>query len=397
MGPIFKKEVVGSKANLIYKATKDDVIDSISLRMLVNNQIKGISQLTHRKKNNEDYFIFDISHKSTIRDLFESPIEKKKLLDVLTGILTVISSAEEYILESSRFIFDLDYIFINVSTFETQMIYLPVDTYKKTEAEIVEFFKNLLINVNFNPLENYYYIAQIMIFLNTQTRCLPQDFNTMLKEMLEEFRHTNNDDHENNESNQLTQQESFGSLDTQQETNESIESNETDRKFTLSSFFTNIFGRKKPLETSNPRYTNSEFGGYKPIRQTADMSVPDDDEEEETLIFEETSVLNPDANGNQNYPYLIRLKNNERIPINKHTFNIGREKSNVDYCISDSRFVGRKHAIILSKDNAYYIVDANTVNHTYVNSNKIPGGVETKIEHGERITMANEEFEFNLY
>jgi len=391
MGPVFSKEVVGSNVNLIYKATKHDSIDAISLRMLVNNQIKGISQLTHTQKDNEDYFTFDISHKSTIRDLFESPIEKKKLLDVLTGILTVISSAEEYILESSRFVFDLDYIFINVSTFETQMIYLPVDTYKKTEAEIVEFFKNLLINVNFNPLENYYYIAQIMIFLNTQTVYLPQDFNTMLKEMLKEMQDPVTDVPKNNElKKQRPPQKTNDGPVVQKKTVNPSESNKTEKKSIFDSILTCIFGKKKTTETTNLQPINPNPSGK------VDVPVSGEDEVEETLVIEETSVLGFDEDG-QKYPYLIRLKNDERIPINKTTFNIGREKSNVDYCVSDSRFVGRKHASIISKDNAYFIIDENTVNHTYVNSNKIPGGVETKIEHGEKITMADEEFEFNIH
>jgi len=353
MGPVFKKEVVGSNANLIYKAIKDDTIDSISLRMLLNNQIRGISQLTHKQKNNEDYFIYDISHKSTIRDLFESPLDKKKFLDVLTGILTVISSAEEYILESSRFVFDLDYIFIDISTFETQMIYLPVDTYKKTEAEVVEFFKSL-INVTFNSLESDDYMHQIMIFLNRQTTSLPQDFNAMFKEMLEELG-----------PDPKTSKEEF--LDDLPVRDEPIEPEPIKHSSALCSFLGRFFRRKKIQE----------------VEREGD---------------EETEVIDRDELNNQNlnYPYLIRLNNNHRIPINKPTFIIGREKSN-DYCISDSRFVGRKHASIIFKGSSYYIVDANTVNHTYVNNNRIPGGVETKIEHGEKITMANEDFEFNIY
>jgi len=354
MGPVFKKEVVGSNANLIYKATKDDSIDSISLRMLLNNQIMGISQLTHKQKNNEDYFIYDISHKSTIRDLFESPLDKKKLLDVLTGILTVISSAEEYILESSRFVFELDYIFIDVSTFETQMIYLPVDTYKKTEAEVVEFFKSL-INVAFNPLESDDYMHQIMIFLNRQTTSLPQDFNAMFKEMLKDLEPP-------------VDPPSGDKVAGDNPPGDMPSDNPIDKPSNaLFSFLGKFFCRKKAQET--------EGDGY-----------------------DETEVIGTDERGNQNlnYPYLIRLNNNHRIPINKPTFIIGREKSN-DYCISDSRFVGRKHASIIFKGSSYYIVDANTVNHTYVNNNRIPGGVETKIEHGEKITMANEDFEFNIY
>ena len=97
---------------------------------------------------------------------------------------------------------------------------------------------------------------------------------------------------------------------------------------------------------------------------------------------------------NQNYAYLVRLKNKERILINKPVFNIGRGKNYTDYCVSDNRFVSRSHASILNKNGNFFLVDAYSLNNTYINNIKISSGVETLISHGEKIRMANEEFEF---
>jgi hypothetical protein len=165
--------------------------------------------------------------------------------------------------------------------------------------------------------------------------------------------------------------------------------NDESEKKSVFSFIKRIFTKESSEPTS----------ATKPIRpkvMAGAKSTLEEDVIDETLAIEETSVLDSE-NGVKNYPYLIRLKNNEQVPINKPVFNIGRESSKVDYWVNDSKFVGRKHACIISKNNAFYIVDENTTNHTYINGNRIPGGVEIKIEHGERITMANEEFEFNVY
>lgn len=96
-------------------------------------------------------------------------------------------------------------------------------------------------------------------------------------------------------------------------------------------------------------------------------------------------------------PYLLRIKNNERIELNKPVFRIGKERSYVDYFVSDNTAVSRSHANIINRDNDFYIVDTNSTNHTYVNGSMIQSNVESKIEHGTKIRLANEDFEFFMY
>lgn len=124
--------------------------------------------------------------------------------------------------------------------------------------------------------------------------------------------------------------------------------------------------------------------------------------------FGETTVLGGTASGETTVlgvgtpaapvqPYLLRVKNNERIPINKPSFRIGKERSFVDYFIADNTAISRSHANILNRDGEYYIVDTNSTNHTYVNGVMIRSNVETKLTHGAKITLANESFEFLTY
>ena len=75
---------------------------------------------------------------------------------------------------------------------------------------------------------------------------------------------------------------------------------------------------------------------------------------------------------------------------------MGKEKSYVDYFISDNTAISRSHANVISRDGEYFVVDTNSTNHTYVNGMMIQSNVETKIDDGARIRLANEEFEFKL-
>lgn len=110
----------------------------------------------------------------------------------------------------------------------------------------------------------------------------------------------------------------------------------------------------------------------------------------------ETTVLGATP-ATQVKPHLIRAKNNEIINLNKPVFRIGKEKSYVDYFIGDNSAISRSHANIISRDGEYFVVDTNSTNHTYVNGQMIQSNVETKIAHGTKIKLANEDFEFNLY
>jgi pSer/pThr/pTyr-binding forkhead associated (FHA) protein len=110
----------------------------------------------------------------------------------------------------------------------------------------------------------------------------------------------------------------------------------------------------------------------------------------------ETTVLGLASVNTEVKAYLVRTKNNERIIIDKPVFRIGKEKSYVDYFISDNTAISRSHANVVTKDGKYYIVDTNSTNHTYINNTMLQSNVETELTHGTRIKLANEEFEFIL-
>jgi hypothetical protein len=92
---------------------------------------------------------------------------------------------------------------------------------------------------------------------------------------------------------------------------------------------------------------------------------------------------------------LTRNKTGERVSINKEVFKIGRERSRVDYCISDNTAVGRHHATIITRNGESFIVDQNSRNFTFVNDVKSAPNVETKLNNGDKVCLADEEFTFN--
>jgi len=112
----------------------------------------------------------------------------------------------------------------------------------------------------------------------------------------------------------------------------------------------------------------------------------------------ETVILNADIMQQQMYvqPYLIRIRYNERIALNKTVYSIGKDVNHADYCIMDNSAISRMHANIISRGEEYFVVDNNSTNHTYVNGMMIPSNVEVQIINGARIHFADEEFEFRV-
>lgn len=112
----------------------------------------------------------------------------------------------------------------------------------------------------------------------------------------------------------------------------------------------------------------------------------------------ETTVLTAAQNPNKMIaPHLIRKKNNEKISLNKPVFRVGKERSYVDYFIGDNTAISRSHANFITRDGAYFVVDTNSTNHTFVNGTMIQSNVETAISDGDTIRLANEDFDFKLF
>ena len=119
-------------------------------------------------------------------------------------------------------------------------------------------------------------------------------------------------------------------------------------------------------------------------------------ENEDTDAYDKTSILS----GNfitEKYPYLIRVRNGEKIIINKPLFKIGREKASCDYAVDNNRAVSRTHAAIITRNTCCYITDLGSVNKTYVNDVIIPPQKEVEISPSNShisIKLADEEFQF---
>ena len=94
------------------------------------------------------------------------------------------------------------------------------------------------------------------------------------------------------------------------------------------------------------------------------------------------------------YPSLHRILTDENISVNKPVFRLGKEKSYVDYFVTNNIAVSRSHADIITRGDRFYVKDLNSKNHTYINEQELPVHMEIEIRNGDRLKLGNEEFIF---
>lgn len=117
-----------------------------------------------------------------------------------------------------------------------------------------------------------------------------------------------------------------------------------------------------------------------------DTALPDSDDEATGLLTE----------NNVHYPILFRTLTQEKIFINKPVFRLGKEKSYVDYFVSNNNAVSRGHADIITRGQRYFVTDLNSKNKTFINGAPIPPQTEVELFDGNELRLGNEEFVFYI-
>lgn len=111
--------------------------------------------------------------------------------------------------------------------------------------------------------------------------------------------------------------------------------------------------------------------------------------------FNPTCLLNPMSEKKQ----LLMLKALDEtsymnITLVSFPFFIGKLKKNVDYCL-DKDVVSRFHAKITQEDNAYFLMDLNSTNGTFINQQPLITYQKKEIKFGDEISFADIRYQFS--
>ncbi|MCI8744754.1 MAG: FHA domain-containing protein [Lachnospiraceae bacterium] len=472
----------------------DMEIDTMGLGMITNNRIPGFVHSIFTQIDDRKLIKYNVSSRVSIKQFFSGQVNRKRLVNVFAGIAEVLTVSEEYMLDMNSILLDTDYIFIDVTSYSAEVIYVPAVMENGGNMEAALFFKNIMFTTQFDSSENCDYVAEIINFLNQRGTFSIWQFRQMLDRLkrgpepevkapavekpepvkpgrtaavrekpvtsvqeesgekkkpeepdrkpLREYeipktdsgkkevhaeqapekeislfyllQHYNKENADAYKAQREARKQKTGTSSEKEPKKEKGKKEKTQEKKSPEAPVTfAVPGQQRPLPVgaqadaasvppaSAPVQKASQAASA-PVNETA--SAPSGQSRSD---FGETEYLNQGndggtvlmgTEGTQNMqPYLLRLKNNERIPLDREVLRIGRDKENVDYSIPENKFVGHNHCHILARNGEYFLVDDNSKNHTYVNGTMIQSNVEIKLSHGVIVSVANEEFEFRLF
>ena len=156
----------GNATYLVYELGPEDVIDSMSLGMLMNNRIPGFAATVFTQMDNIKQVKCDVTARVPADQYLLGMINKKRLLGVFRGIIQAYLSAEDYMIDANAIQLELSSIFSDVASGETVMICIPVAVEGAAEPDLRSFLRNILFSAQYDERENRDYVAQIMSYLN---------------------------------------------------------------------------------------------------------------------------------------------------------------------------------------------------------------------------------------
>lgn len=426
---------------LLLKMNAAEKIQNYQVEMIGANKIDGILSFTVRQMDDIFCLYYNITSKLALSHyLKRRRIGRNEFIGILTGISRLLLECRKYFLSDMCFLLDCDYVYINPSTLEVSLVYIPVQQDINAGIQFKNFVMDFVINradVEDSGIDNF--MVKILRYLKADYFNIPE-FERLLRELTDSGSGTETAGGRSSlEADSVEEQgeEHLPEVSGKQEqvkynrlsgraplliglasqllivlivffSSGFLSSLSTDTAVTYAAvilviaaldilLFKKLFGKNaltiKKLD-GEPRENIWSPGPKEVIRPDESANALATESNDGVLQENcyETVLLDCRKEG---YPVLRSGKDStaEEIAISKPDFVIGRLGGQVDHILL-SNAVGKVHAQILSADGAYFIKDLNSRNGTYVNDLRIESNKEYEIRNNDKIALANMEYIF---
>ncbi len=306
------------------------------------------------------------------------PITKREFLFIIEQVVVAVHKLQANSMPLNNFIMNIQNVYFNESTKEVQFLYVPTTTGQQN-SNVIEFIETIVYSTKPADEKDTEFVSR---FLYSFRAIKPFD---ILK--VEE----------------LVSKEDRSVVNTIRKQNAGQSGFMTDKP----QHYYEHHDEKKKQDDDEPTGllddSDEATGLLDEDEATGLLSEEDeatgllDDSDEATGLLseeDEATGLLSENNANVHYPTLFRVLTNEEISVNKPVFRLGKERSYVDYFVTNNIAVSRSHADIITRGNRYFVKDLNSKNHTYINGQEIPVHIEIEIHNGDNLKLGNEEFIF---
>lgn len=373
-----------NKTYLSVRLGKDDKFDEFDYNMLCHNEITGLAPILCVEISGASYIIkYDITGKITLENILSDRVSKNIMITLLRNLAEHFQEIQEYMLEKRKLLLDYNNIFVDSNKLQVTFIYVPLESESGEEIDLNDFFKKLIFSVRYRTDEEVLYIVQLINYLNSNQQFSLEAFVKLVNEF-------------DSEKEQTIQQKAVPHIiaASKKEDIKAIWNTEQD-----SSISQKEKGKKSQEIINDAAYQTGEKMSVSLSKELLDIDKNDNQGEEIVDRNENNVDKKTDGHdtGKEKKPYLVRVKTNEKIPIESSILKLGRSKKYCDYSIEENKTIGRSHADIIKTMEGYKIIDNMSRNCTYVNGKKVDSDRPTLLSHGAKICLSDEEFMFYLY
>ena len=373
----FENQALG--AFMTYRLDGEETLDSLAMGMLSNNQIPGILPVSCIRTDSGQVVRFRISSLTALAGGWSGAITRQKLLTFLTSFCRAALECRDYLLDPERIVLGWDRVFLDPLTGEARVAYLPVLGAQVQQPTAGAFLRDLLQHTTFAPNEDS---SHIPILLNAVNQT-----NFSLEELYGQLR-----------------QLSAGKTPVQPVTPgkapqpvqpvrpvQPVQPVQPVRPVQQVQPVQPV----RPVQPVQPDQPAPGFAAPRPVRPVQGGTVilgggAAAADPGATVCLDRSETPAPQAAAIR----LKRRRTGETASVNRPIFRVGREKRVADFCLgAETGYVGSEHAYFLCREDGVYLVDNNSMNHTWLNGQMLPANQPQPVKPGDVIKMADEELD----
>jgi len=360
------------------KASFRESFDEKALDAFARTYLRGFLKPKLVKKNLIEYSgPVGIS----LYERLKKPMTKRDFLFVMEQIVVAVQKIHSNNLSLNRLLLDIKYCFINDVTKEIQFLYVPTEKELDNHG-VIAFMESIIYSVTPAAEKDTDFVSRFVYFLKGLKGFDPEKVEKFIAKEDRSVVNTIKKQNAGQSGFMTSKQKSYYDHYDRKEQDDGEDTDLLDEEEEA----TGILDEEDDEATGLLDSEEDEATGL--LDDEATGLLTPEDEEEGTALLDETS--------NVRFPSLFRVLTEETISINKPVFRIGKERSYVDYFVTNNNAVSRSHADIITRGSNYFVIDLNSKNHTYINDQMLPVQCETEIRDGDRLKLGNEEFIFNV-
>lgn len=370
----FENQALG--AFMTYRLDGEETLDSLAMGMLSNNQIPGILPVSCVRTDGGQVVRFRISSLTALMGCWGGAITRQKLLTFLTSFCRAALECRDYLLDPERIVLGWDRVFLDPLTGEARVAYLPVLGAQVQQPTAGAFLRDLLQHTTFAPNEDS---SHIPILLNAVNQT-----NFSLEELYGQLRQLS-------AGKTPVQPVTPGKAPQPVQPVRPVQPVQPVQPVRPVQPVQPV----RPVQPVQPVQPAPGFAAPRPVRPVQGGTVilgggAAAADPGATVCLERSETPAPQAAAIR----LKRRRTGETASVNRPIFRVGREKRVADFCLgAETGYVGSEHAYFLCREDGVYLVDNNSMNHTWLNGQMLPANQPQPVKPGDVIKMADEELD----